>query len=233
MKVAMAEDRGSRRLRIGILDNDVCALMMMDMLIRHRKPDMEVIWKETKPQRLMEHITYDALQPDVVILDLVLNGISGVDVCREIRRRSSTIRLIGVTAYPLEQYRARLVDAGAQALVSKDSVGSTMFVDVLRGSNQHGFRDEGADIVQDGNQEFMTPREAYEHVRGEVNVRGISQREIGILSMYARGMTTKEIAKSLHISVGTVQSHTSHAARKLGVRQRFEAIRICQQQHLI
>ncbi|MBQ1513559.1 response regulator transcription factor [Bifidobacterium merycicum] len=63
--------------------------------------------------------------------------------------------------------------------------------------------------------------------------RGFSGRELEILGLYARGLTTKEISGKLHISCGIVLSHVNHASRKLGVSRRVDAIRICLQRHLI
>ncbi|MBT1172268.1 response regulator transcription factor [Bifidobacterium sp. MA2] len=214
-----------RKVRIGILDNDACALAMMDLLIRHGDPDMDVIWRETRPQRFMERIMFDAFQPDVAILDLSLNGISGVDVCREIRRRSATMNVIGVTAYPLDRYRQPLIEAGAQALVGKDAVGTPAFIRMLHALS----RDDGRPLDEG----FPSPREAYARLRQAPEEPVVSRRELDVLALYAQGLTTKEIASRLNISIGTVQSHTSHAAHKLGVRQRFEAIRACRQRHLI
>ena len=86
-----------------------------------------------------------------------------------------------------------------------------------------------------GGGDFLSARESYEHLRivSEKDERIISKRELNILSMYTKGLTTEEIGKYLNISCGTALSHVHHASKKLGVSKRIEAIRFCQQHHLI
>lgn len=83
--------------------------------------------------------------------------------------------------------------------------------------------------------DFLSARESYEHLRivSEKDERIISKLELNILSMYTKGLTTEEIGKYLNISCGTALSHVHHASKKLGVSKRIEAIRFCQQHHLI
>ena len=83
--------------------------------------------------------------------------------------------------------------------------------------------------------DFLSARESYEHLRivSEKDERIISKRELNILSMYTKGLTTEEIGKYLNISCETALSHVHHASKKLGVSKRIEAIRFCQQHHLI
>ena len=69
--------------------------------------------------------------PDVLILDLALNGISGVDVCRQIRRHDSSIGIIGVSSYSLNEYQQQLAAAGAQGLFSKQDVFSPAFMKAI------------------------------------------------------------------------------------------------------
>lgn len=224
----MSAINADKPITIGILDNDICALTMMDMLIRHGNPDIDVIWKETQSQRFFERFMFEHILPDIVIVDLALNGISGVDICRNIRKRSKTINIVAITSYPLEHYQSQVSQAGAQALVSKTIVGTPDFIQLLRALNQNLITDIPKRILY-----FNAPIETYHQMQQEASPSLLSQREINILRLYAIGKTTQEIAKQLGISIGTVQSHTSHAAHKLGVQHRFEAIRICQQQHLM
>ena len=116
---------------------------------------------------------------------------------------------------------------GAQGLFSRRDIFSPAFAKAIR-EVASGKR---ADCPGD----FLSARESYEHLRivSEKDERIISKRELNILSMYTKGLTTEEIGKYLNISCRTALSHVHHASKKLGVSKRIEAIRFCPQHHLI
>ena len=214
----MGEKQSGFHIDVGILDNDACALEMISLLLRQRDAAIRIGWSDTNAQYTLERMVFgplpDAVTVKVIVLDLALNGISGIDVCRQIRLRDSRVGILGVSSYALDQYRQRLALAGAQGLFSKQEILSPDFVNAVH---------------------IAAVEEAYArlHAVPKVAHAGISARELEILGMYARGLTTGEIGGRLNISCATVLSHVNHAAQKLGVRKRVEAIRICRQRHLI
>lgn len=216
----MGEKQSGFHIDVGILDNDACALEMISLLLRQRDAAIRIGWSDTNAQYTLERMVFgplsDAVTVKVIVLDLALNGISGIDVCRQIRLRDSRVGILGVSSYALDQYRQRLALAGAQGLFSKQEILSPDFVNAVHiaASGKSADVDHG----------FLSV---------EVAHAGISARELEILGMYARGLTTGEIGGRLNISCATVLSHVNHAAQKLGVRKRVEAIRICRQRHLI
>lgn len=227
----MGEKQSGFHIDVGILDNDACALEMISLLLRQRDAAIRIGWSDTNAQYTLERMVFgplpDAVTVKVIVLDLALNGISGIDVCRQIRLRDSRVGILGVSSYALDQYRQRLALAGAQGLFSKQEILSPDFVNAVHiaASGKSADVDHG----------FLSVEEAYArlHAVPKVAHAGISARELEILGMYARGLTTGEIGGRLNISCATVLSHVNHAAQKLGVRKRVEAIRICRQRHLI
>lgn len=222
----MERNRGDGALRVAIVDNDVCALDMMALLIGRLGPSITVPWKATRAQDALEHCLFDDLVPDVVVLDLALCGISGVDVCREIRVRNATTGIIGVSAYPLAPYRSAMIEAGAQALFDKRRIGTPLFRDALRCAGR------GLPAPEcDG---FDTAQAAHERLRaGDGRHARLSPRELDVLRLYSQGLATDEVCTRLGISANTALSHVNHAAHKLGVRRRTDAIRACRDLHLL
>ena len=109
-------------VNVGILDNDACALEMMRLLLQRSGSSMHVVWTGMTAQRTLERVTFeqsaDSLsKANVLVMDLALNGISGVDVYRQIRCRNASLGIVGVNSYPLDQYRQQLASAGAQRVV--------------------------------------------------------------------------------------------------------------------
>ena len=122
----MGEKQSGFHIDVGILDNDACALEMISLLLRQRDAAIRIGWSDTNAQYTLERMVFgplsDAVTVKVIVLDLALNGISGIDVCRQIRLRDSRVGILGVSSYALDQYRQRLALAGAQGLFSKQEI---------------------------------------------------------------------------------------------------------------
>lgn len=215
----MEADKEVGRARgVGIVDNDRCALEMIAALVE-RTEGFRVLWKAANPQHALEHCLFDARQPDAIILDLSLNGISGVEVCRRIRARSGAVGVLCATAYPLERYRDAVAEAGAQALLSKDALTTARFPEALAAVSA------GRPYPADGT--FLTAGRAHEKLLSAAQPAPspLSARETEVLRYYAEDYTTKEIAARLHLSENTIFSHLSHAMRKLHQHGKTETIR--------
>lgn len=181
----MGEKQSGFHIDVGILDNDACALEMISLLLRQRDAAIRIGWSDTNAQYTLERMVFgplsDAVTVKVIVLDLALNGISGIDVCRQIRLRDSRVGILGVSSYALDQYRQRLALAGAQGLFSKQEILSPDFVNAVHiaASGKSADVDHG----------FLSVEEAYArlHAVPKVAHAGISARELEILGMYARG----------------------------------------------
>lgn len=124
-------------VNVGILDNDACALEMMRLLLQRSGSSMHVVWTGMTAQRTLERVTFeqsaDSLsKANVLVMNLALNGISGVDVYRQIRCRNASLGIVGVNSYPLDQYRQQLASAGAQGLFSRRDIFSPAFAKAIR-----------------------------------------------------------------------------------------------------
>ena len=144
------------------------------------------------------------LHPEVALVDMLLGGESGAEVCEEIREVSPGTRVLLISgAGVISPFVAR--SAGASGFISKD----WSAVDVVKAVR----------MVSLGTEVFA------DHAALE---SPLSEREQEVLSLIATGSTNKEIAERLHLSPHTVKEHTSAIYRKLGVRNRAEATRQAQ-----
>jgi DNA-binding NarL/FixJ family response regulator len=153
------------------------------------------------------------LQPDVVIMDIHMPELTGVEATRRIRLDHPDVRVLVLTAYDDPAYVHALLDAGADGFILKTAelvqlyralqdvaVGRAAFdADVLAKAEQH-------------------PPDAPKLVEG------LTDRELEILHCAALGLTNKEIGVRLFISDRTVQGHLQNVYQKLGVKTRTEAV---------
>ncbi|OZG64248.1 DNA-binding response regulator [Bifidobacterium eulemuris] len=192
----------------------------MIAMLAEREHGNSVIWKTTNAQHALEHCLFDREQPDIIVLDISLNGISGIEVCRRIRARSATISILCVTAYPLTHYQTQAIESGAQALLSKDRLLSPIFQETL-----HALSDGQPYPPGQG---FLPVDQAYERLLNiQSSVRqSLTAREREILECYAEDLTTREIAQQLRVSENTVFSHLNHAMKKMRLHGKAETIRM-------
>lgn len=145
------------------------------------------------------------LRPDVALVDLMLGADSGAEACSEIRRTSPDTRVLLISgAGRISPSVART--AGASGFISKDWNAA----DVVKAVRMVAL---GSEVFAEG---------------GAADSVGLSEREHEVLSLIATGATNREIAGTLYLSPHTVKEYTSGIYRKLGVRNRAEAVRSAQ-----
>jgi two-component system response regulator DesR len=141
-------------------------------------------------------------EPHVALVDLFLGERSGAELCTTLRRDSPRTRVLLISgAGWISPQAARA--AGASGFLSKDSSADTV-AGAVRAVG------EGRTVFSRGPREAAAP---------------LSPRERDVLGLMSGGATNREIAESLHLSPHTVKEHTSQLYRKLGVRNRAEAVR--------
>lgn len=143
------------------------------------------------------------LSPDVLVLDLNMPGLTGVEVAQCLQREASTVRVLAVSAYEDEPYVRGLLASGAAGYITKDKS-----LEVIVEAVYAVARGEGRWFVHP-----TTPREI-----------PISQRELDVLRLMAKGFDNGAIAQTLFLSENTIRNHVSSIYAKLGVRSYREAI---------
>lgn len=215
-------------ITIGVLDNDIWSARSIADWISRGGQGFQVIWSCTSAAQALHHCLFESSRPHVLILDMALDGTSGIDVCRTIRQRTADIGIIGISAYDPKRYQSDLAAAGAQAFLPKDQIIQQLSATIPV-------------VAQGGTpnpQAFMTAAQAHRrfiqsagHRTGTVST--LSSRELQVLHMYDQGHTTEEIAQSLHISDNSVFTYVHRAAAKLGTTNRTQTIRKAKECDLI
>ncbi|MEU8238714.1 response regulator transcription factor [Actinoplanes missouriensis] len=152
-----------------------------------------------------------AVNPDVVLLDLRMPVMDGVTTIRELKASGSAARVLVLTTYDTDSDVLPAIKAGATGYLLKDTPREELFRAVL--SAHRG-------------ESVLSPAVAG-RLMGELRSPAkepLSQRELEVLTLIARGCTNRETAGRLFISEATVKTHLLHAYAKLGVRDRASAV---------
>jgi len=168
------------------------------------------------------------LQPDVVLMDVAMSNMNGIQATRRIKSKNHSIKVIALTMYETEQYICEMLCAGASGYISKRAPAREL-ISAIKAVYQGGV--------------FLHPAvagkvldEYLEQVRMDKE-RGkrerLTARELEILSLIAGGRTNKEIAKILSLSVSTVKTHRLNLMRKLRAHDCTQLVRYAIREGLI
>jgi len=182
-----------------------------------REPDLEVIGEADDGEEAVRLATQ--LKPDVVIMDVAMPRLSGVEATRQIKKLLPSVIVLVLTGYDYDEYIFSLLEAGAAGYLLKDVSGDQL-IDAIR-AVYAGEPVLHPIVVR----KLMTRFKSQAARAGETRPQDVlSQRELEVLKLAARGMSNKEIGEQLFISVRTVQAHLRSIFNKLGVGSRSEAI---------
>jgi DNA-binding NarL/FixJ family response regulator len=154
-----------------------------------------------------------ALRPDVLLLDMEMPVMTGVEVARRLHATGEEVRVLALSAYDDEQYVAELLACGAAGYLTKEEVPDRI-VSAVRG-------------IARGEGRWLSPGAAERAARrpaAEPEGRALSPREEEVLRLIAQGLDNAAIAGHLFISESTVKNHVTNLFAKLGVRTRAEAV---------
>lgn len=165
-----------------------------------------------------EEALYDIprLQPDIVIMDINLPGMNGIECIREIKTRVPRTQFMMFTVYENDEKVFEALKAGASGYLLKNT-GLVQMIEAL-----HELHNGGSPMSANIARKLVTVFREKEN--GEIPVEALSKRETEILQLLSKGLLYKEIADQLSISVSTVRQHIHKIYEKLHVQNRTEAI---------
>jgi DNA-binding NarL/FixJ family response regulator len=205
------------RIRVLLADDHVLTRQGLRALFA-REHDIEVVGEASTGREAVA--LAEKLQPDVVLMDVVMGEGDGIEATRTIRQRCPKTQVLVLTVHADQELFRRAIAAGAVGYVLKD-ISPENLVRAIRAV--YSGKTMVSPRILRGLVEEMQRRAEEGGLGGIRRAHGLTEREVEVLLAVAQGSSDKEIAAQLFVSQSTVKTHLRSIYRKLGVRNRAQA----------
>lgn len=183
--------------------------------ILDEQPDIEVVGEAADGEQAVA--LAQRLHPDVAIIDIAMPRLDGIEATRRIKALFPTLAVIVLTVHDEEQFVVALIEAGAAGYLLKDVKGSQL-VEAVRAVRA------GEAVLHPIIARKLLGRIRRNEASKQTQQEALSDRELEVLKLAARGLSNKDIGRELALSARTVQVHLNHVFQKLSVASRTEAV---------
>ncbi len=205
------------KVRVLLADDHAILREGLTSLIE-KQPGIRVVGEAEDGESCLEKAA--ALAPDVVVLDIKLPGISGIEVCRRLKSAHPLIKVIMLSMYEEYEYVNQALQAGADGYLLKKVVSSELVNAILKaGQGEKVFSPQILEMI------ISSFREEARPAKPPSPLGTMTAREREVLSLMSEGLSNKEIALRLRISPKTVEKVLTGIYRKLGVSSRTAAVK--------
>jgi DNA-binding NarL/FixJ family response regulator len=187
-------------------------------------PDFEVVGEASDGLQAIEEV--GRLDPDVVLMDIAMPGLGGIEATLELKKQGRRARVLILSQYEDREYVRRLLKAGVSGYVLKKSAGGEL-ANAIRAVHRGGLVLDPAvarAAMSEGGPAAGAAADPYE---------ALTDREKQVLKLVAEGKSNKEVADALGISVKTAMTHREHVMEKLHLHNRTELVRFAIRQGVI
>jgi DNA-binding NarL/FixJ family response regulator len=216
-----------KKIRLMLVDDHRLMLQGLASLFAKRD-NMEIVATANAAEDAINKAR--ALRPDVIVMDINMQGMSGLEACKWIKDQDEHVKIILLSMEVRKDYLNIGIQNGISGYLIKDIEDDVLF--------------EAVEAVSQGKQYFteaitkLVFEEYYQHQKTKVVAQAklpdeLTKRELEVLKLVAQGMTNKQVAESLFISVKTVETHKSHILDKLGLSNSNELMRFAVKNNLV
>ena len=220
-------------IKLLIVDDHAVVRSGLRMLL-HGRHDIHVVGEAADGEEAIDRV--EALQPNVVLMDLSMPGMDGMTAVGELRRRVPELGILVLTMHDDDEYLFRAIHQGASGYILKNAPHEELVtaIQTVAEGNAYLYPTATKRLMSEYIQQASQPgQNGGADAEGDRVYEKLSEREKEILAWTARGYANKEIAEHLMISVKTVEAHKSNLMDKLGLKSRPELIKFAMKRGLL
>lgn len=216
------------RIRLLVVDDHPVVRAGLRTLLG-AQADMEVVGEAEDGRAAVEHAL--ELRPDVVVMDITMKGMGGLEATREITERLPETKVLILTMHENEEYLRQMLEVGATGYVLKQAVDTELAVAIRAVQRGEVFLYSSFARVLLGD---LGQSEEGKGGRSELDsYERLSQREREVLRLVALGHTNQQIADQLYLSIKTVETYRARVMDKLNIKSRAALVRYALQRGLL
>lgn len=210
------------RIRVLVADDHTIVREGLVMILRS-SPDIEVVGEAADGEQAIAMV--EKLQPHVVLMDISMPGMSGLEAIRQIRRAFPHVKVLALTIHESEDYILHVLRAGVHGYVVKRAAGQELLSAIRAVVRGESYLHPA--IVKVVLSDYL---QRLEHGQEEPV---LTEREREIVRLIAEGYKNREIAQRLNISLKTVETHRANIMQKLNINDRVQLVRFAIRTRLI
>ena len=209
-----------KKIRILLADDHVMVRQGFRMILA-AQPDMEIVGEAGNGREALE--LAEKLQPDVVVMDVAMPELNGIEATRRLAASSPRTRVLALSMYKDSVYVREILRAGARGYLLKDAIDRDLLAAVRAVAGGEGYLSPAVSeaVLSDYRRHVSDPLDL------------LSSREREVLQLIAEGKTNKDIASALKLSVYTVEAHRGRIMEKLNLHSVGELVRFALRHGLI
>ncbi|BAS26075.1 response regulator [Limnochorda pilosa] len=205
-----------RPVRVLIVDDQQMIREGISLILKSH-PGIEVVGEAANGREALERV--EASQPDVVLMDISMPELNGIDATVVLKRRFPQVKVLALTVHDAEGYILQLLRAGASGYIVKKAAGDEL-IEAIRCVCRGDYYLHPT-VTRQVIEEYV--RHMQEGTRGPEDL--LTERERQIVQLAAEGYKNREIAERLNISLKTVETHRANIMQKLNISDRVELVR--------
>ncbi|HLG77263.1 MAG TPA: response regulator transcription factor [Ktedonobacteraceae bacterium] len=202
------------RIRLMIVDDHEVVRLGMRAAFEMEQ-DIHLVGEASNGAEALAKIT--TLDPTVILMDVRMEKMGGIEACREIKSRAPHIAVLMITSYPDDEAVTASIIAGASGYLLKNVSRAELLKTVRLVASGHSL------LKPDAAQQAITRMVALAAGTVQNGAEELTRQERNVLGLIARGYTNKQIAENLSLSEKTARNHVSHILEKLNLSRRSEA----------
>jgi DNA-binding NarL/FixJ family response regulator len=194
-------------IRVLLIDDHTMFREALSLMLA-KEPEVTVVGELGDGTQVLE--TVERLRPDVMVIDISMPGVNGIDATRQVRAQFPGVRVVALSAFNYKKFVMEMMEAGATAYVVKSAAGEQLLQAIKSAAKGQTFLCPEASVTL-----IEASQRGGHGAGGEREKKRLGRRETEVLRLLSDGLTSPQIAEKLHIATSTVDVHRRNIMSKL------------------